>query len=369
MIPVLKPLLPVTRDIVPYLERIDENRYYSNQGPLVRLFEERLATHFSIHPDKLVTSANGTLALTQLLNASEVKKGSYCVMPSWTFVATPASVINAGLIPFFIDVGLNDWAIHPEDVRSLMRSHDVGAVIVVSPFGANIDVDAWEKFYVDTGVPVIIDAAAGFDSQSVLRKSRPVSLPTMVSLHATKVFGIGEGAVVLSNNEFFSKKIRMHGNFGFHGSREAILTGTNTKLNEYMGAVGLAALDNWEQIRREWQDLSNVFAEFVQTCPQLSFAPRFNQGWVSSYGIINFRNQKDRDRVRESLKDHHIDTIAWWGKGCHTQAAYQTYPQQSLPHTESLSSTTLGLPFWRGLQRKDYETIFGIISTTLEKDI
>ena len=60
----------------------------------------------------------------------------------------------------------------------------------VVPFGQPIDVAAWDRFAAATGLPVVIDAAAGFDTLV------PGRIPTVVSLHATKVLGAGEGAFV-----------------------------------------------------------------------------------------------------------------------------------------------------------------------------
>ena len=37
-----RPLLPRAEEILPYLQRIDAQRWYSNSGPLLREFEERL---------------------------------------------------------------------------------------------------------------------------------------------------------------------------------------------------------------------------------------------------------------------------------------------------------------------------------------
>ena len=51
-VPVARPRLPTADEIAPYLQRIDESRWYSNNGPLVQEFEERLASHFGGESDK-----------------------------------------------------------------------------------------------------------------------------------------------------------------------------------------------------------------------------------------------------------------------------------------------------------------------------
>ena len=69
----------------------------------------------------------------------------------------------------------------------------VGAVMPVVPFGCPIDVAAWDRFRASTEIPVVIDAAAGFDALV------PGAVPAVVSLHATKVLGAGEGGFVVEH--------------------------------------------------------------------------------------------------------------------------------------------------------------------------
>jgi dTDP-4-amino-4,6-dideoxygalactose transaminase len=70
----------------------------------------------------------------------------------------------------------------------------VSAVTPVAPFGQPLDIAAWEGFRARTELPVVIDAAAGFDSLV------PGETPAVVTRHATKVIGIGEGGFVTSTD-------------------------------------------------------------------------------------------------------------------------------------------------------------------------
>src|SRR5262249_5036842 len=161
-----------------YLEAIDESCWYSNYGPLVTRLEQRLSRHLGLD-DCVITTANATLGLTASLLARGAPEGALCLMPSWTFAATAHAARAARMIPCFHDVERETWALDPEAVMlSLSRiSAPVGAVIVVSPFGAGLDTAAWQEFESKTGVRVVADGAAAFDTV------RPCAIPTVVSLH------------------------------------------------------------------------------------------------------------------------------------------------------------------------------------------
>lgn len=228
-LPVLRPSLPSADAVLPYWRSIDDSRWYSNYGPLVQKLEARLADHFGLAAEQVTTSANATLALCQSLKAVGARAGGLCVMPSWTFTATPAAALWAGLTPYFVEVDPLTWAITPESVMPLVKKGAVSAVIPVSPFGAPLDYVAWEGFRQETGVAVVHDAAAGFDGLS--RSGAPgTEAPVVISLHATKSFGVREGALVLCRDPELQKTIRQFGNFGFRGARDSLVPGLNAAL-------------------------------------------------------------------------------------------------------------------------------------------
>src|ERR1700730_4022064 len=103
-IPVMRPKLPVTESIAPYLRQIDASRIYSNFGPLARALERRLAEFFGLPLGSAVSIANPTLGIPLPLSAQHPKPGSLCAIPAWTFAATAHAATLAGLIPYFVDV-------------------------------------------------------------------------------------------------------------------------------------------------------------------------------------------------------------------------------------------------------------------------
>lgn len=236
-VPVARPELPKAEAVLPYMRQIDESRWYSNFGPLLTEFETRLAARFE-PGTQIVTCANATQALALTLQAMQLPKGSLCAMPAYTFVATAHAVIAAGLIPYFLDVDPDDWMLRPQTVRqALARAPGaISAVILVAPFGLMPDPASWLALREETGVAVLLDAAAAFDD------AHAAALPTVVSLHATKVLGIGEGGFLATEDGDLAQRVRQLTTYGFKGSRESRIPATNAKLSEYAGAIGLAPL-------------------------------------------------------------------------------------------------------------------------------
>jgi dTDP-4-amino-4,6-dideoxygalactose transaminase len=86
----------------------------------------------------------------------------------------------------------------------------------VSAFGAPVDLRGWDAFTAETGIPAVLDAAAGVDTL------RPGMTPAVVSFHATKPLGIGEGGALVSVDAETIARFRSFANFGFGNGRQLV---------------------------------------------------------------------------------------------------------------------------------------------------
>jgi len=365
-VPVMRPRLPRADSYLDELRAIDERQWYSNHGPAVRRFEALLAAHFKLPTEGVASFANGTLALTVALQALGVQPRQRCLMPSWTFVASASAVVAAGLVPHFVDVHPRTWALDPEALMNRRDLGGVGAVMAVSPFGAPLDRAAWEAFTARTGIPVLIDAAAGFDAVASIGRAAPGPTPTMISLHATKVFGVGEGAILLSSDRPLVEMARQFGNFGFCSVAEAIVPGTNAKLSEYAAAVGLAAMREWPARRLQLLATAAAYRAALSAVPGVSLAPEFGSGWVGSTCCVTLPG--DGLIVGERLAERGIETRRWWRRGCHQQPAFGGYPRDKMPVTLDLARRCLGLPFFPDMTSGDIERVADALAASCETD-
>jgi dTDP-4-amino-4,6-dideoxygalactose transaminase len=337
---VARPRLPTAEAVLPYLQRIDEARWYSNFGPLLSEFEARLAGRFR-EGTHVVTVANATQALTLALTAMDLAPGGYVAMPAWTFVATAHAVAQAGLKPWLVDVDSESGMLEPQAVLALSRElkRDVAAVIPVCAFGDVSGLARWRAFAHATGVPVLVDAAAAFDALSDAR------LPAVVSLHATKALGVGEGGFLATEDEALARRVRQLTTFGFQGSRDAQVAATNAKLSEYAAAVGLAALDAWPGDRLRWMRAAQMLRIALIGRPEVRFQAGWGSDWITSVCTVGLPAGSAR-RVVEWLGAAGVETRAWWGKGCHREPAFRHCRREVLPVTERLAEATVGLPFF-----------------------
>jgi len=278
-------------------------------------------------------------------------------MPSWTYLATPAAACWAGLEPWFLDVNSDDWQLKPDMVHRALTSApgELSAVIVVAPFGSRFDSDAWDDFARESGLPVVIDAAAGFDTATA------GEVPVMVSLHATKPLSTGEGGLVMTRNKALSAKIRALSQYGFADSHNVTMAGQNAKLSEYAAAVGLAALDGWPERREALLARTTAYLKGLAASPDIRSAPGTGTD-VASSTLNVVLNSPNVDEVMAELAANGIETRQWWHKGCHVKPAYANCPRTNLPVTEDLAQRMLSLPFFADLAFEDIDRVCRALS-------
>ena len=360
----MRPLLPPLEELAPYLAEIDANRFYTNFGPLLRRFEGKMAVRFGCGPGQLVTASNATVGLTLALEAAGASKGTLCVVPSYTFIATAVAIVRAGLRPLFVDVDPDTLALSPGRAAAAIAEagEPVGAVLPVSPFGRPVDGMAWAAFQRRADVPVVIDGAAAFDG------TRLSPVPTVISLHATKAFGMGEGALVLAEDERFLGRVRDLTTFGFPFDEDRALqcadpavVGTNAKVSEYGAAVGLAMWDRWPEHRARLASVRGRYLEAFASLDGVSCQPGDDGSWVSA--TLNVMvGAAGVDRLVEALEHRQIPYRRWWRLGCHRAPAYADYPRLPLPNTESLAPRVIGLPCYGDLAEHDQQRIIACVA-------
>lgn len=360
-VPVAKPRLAEFAAALPYLRSIDDTRTYSNFGPLNTRFEQRLAEHFGLGAGCVVTCSNATVGLSMALQQAAAKSGGrYCLMPSWTFAATAHAAIAAGLTPFLVDVEATSMALSPEIAAEALADAPgpIAAVLPVAPFGLPLNAADWDAFETATGIPVVIDAAAGFDGL------KPGRAPSVVSLHATKVLGIGEGGFITSTDPALIADIRRRSNFGFDGARDATLSGCNGKISEYAAAIGHAALDLWPLMRMQYANVLAYYRSALAGTPHLTIAEGLGETWAASTFNIEAPEPAILE-IERRLTQAGIATRRWWGAGLHGHQAFRYLPRRDLPTTRRLAAETLGLPCWPGLSTEEMDEVSATVRGVL----
>jgi dTDP-4-amino-4,6-dideoxygalactose transaminase/ubiquinone/menaquinone biosynthesis C-methylase UbiE len=358
-IPVLRPLVARRDRIAPYLDRIDSERIYSNYGPLVVELNERLSHSFCLPTGSVVCASSGTAALTGAILA-EVGRAStkrpLAVVPSFTFVATALAVEQCGYELLLMDVDRETWMLCPHSVQRLPDLDRVGLVVPVAPFGRHVPQEPWLHLRRETGIPVIVDAAASFEAFMRQKTGTVGIVPAALSFHTTKAYSTGEGGAVVSLDADCVLRSARALNFGILGDRDCRGPGLNGKMSEYHAAVGLAELDWWSAKAMAFH---RVMADYEREFRAVGLSDRLFRApdVASCYMLFLCRTAAEAARVALGLSREGIGHRAWYGAGLQAQPHFLQWSREDFPVTKDLAHRLIGLPAGPTLSRMQIERV------------
>lgn len=374
-IKLLLPDLPLADSLLPHLRRIDAARWYTNFGPLVKEFEEELSHHWPTpQPSNLdtlpilhvVTLNSGTAPLELGIAAMGLPQESNVLLPSFSFPATASALLRNNLQPVFSDVAADTWQLTPAMARAIAVQHTLSLVLPVATFGCPLDIVAWDQFVEDTGIPVLMDAAAAFGNQAIGRHTH-----ASFSLHATKPFGIGEGGLFVTRDAEMSERVRRLSNFGFENGLSTVV-GTNAKLSEYAAAVALVQWARWPQMQANRQTQWASFRAYLKVLPGVQLQSGYEQSTMPANVVVTL--PCPADIAVDVLAQSGIETRRWYCPPLHLHPAFASFTSPCallsgpFPVTDVLASCSLGLPWHHLLKLTDFQQTTIALAQALNRD-
>ena len=111
---VTRPFLPPLEEFCRELQSIWQNRWLTNDGPIVKRFNRELCNYFET--DNLCLFNNGTLALQIALQGMGIS-GEVITTP-FTFVATTHTLFWNKIRPVFVDIEPDYYTLDPEKIEA-----------------------------------------------------------------------------------------------------------------------------------------------------------------------------------------------------------------------------------------------------------
>jgi len=256
---------PNIGDRARFLERVSgifDRRRLTNDGPLVRELERRLADALDV--PHCVAVASGTVGLQVAARALGLE--GEVIMPSLTFVATAHALEWLGIRPVFGDVDAATLTLDPARAADLVTPR-TRALLGVHLWGRSCAVEALERLAVDRGLRLVFDAAHAFGCTHAGRGIARFGDVSVFSFHATKVVNSFEGGALATRDAELAARARLVRNFGFAGYDEVVCLGTNGKMSEVSAAMALTSLESLDQFLAANRRNYGAYREALATVP------------------------------------------------------------------------------------------------------
>ena len=189
---------------------------FLTQGPLIEIFEKRIATYVGAKYAVAVSSATAGLHISYL--ALGLSIGKKILTSPITFVSTANAALFCNANVEFVDIDKSNLLMDASKVESKIKlNSNIDIIVPVLFAGASEGSDKIYKTARSYGKKIVEDAAHGLGGTYLNGDkigSCKYSDCTVFSLHPVKSIAAGEGGVVTTNNKEIYKKLlrlRSHG--------------------------------------------------------------------------------------------------------------------------------------------------------------
>ncbi len=345
------------------------------QGRFVAEFEALAADWLGC---EIVACSSGTAALHLALLALELQHGDEVLVPAFTWPSTAHVIVQAGLVPVFVDVDADTLCVTADAMRRAVGPR-TRAILPVHLFGATAPMRDLLELAASHQLRVIEDAACSIGSRvDTGAWSGTVGDIGCFSLHPRKTITTGEGGLLATRDATLAARLRLLRNHGMERNEQGIVftaPGLNYRLGELQGALGVGQMQQLGSILEQRRALTDAYIGLLSDLPvQVPSGIRNPQVAVQSFVIDLAPAAGDspslgpwRQNIMASLREAGVETTI--GTYCVTdQPVYEhrALPSpQAFPASRHLARALMTLPLHHRMNMDDVRTVVSALKDTL----
>jgi dTDP-4-amino-4,6-dideoxygalactose transaminase len=326
-----------------------------------------------------IAVANGTAALHLVCQAVGLGPGDEVIVPSLTFVATANAVAYTGATPVFADVaGLSEPWLSCRACEAAITDR-TRAVMTVDYGGHCGELEALRALCADRGLVLLEDAAHAAGSRLDGSHLGTFGLAGAFSLFSNKNFAIGEGGLVVTDDDAVADRVRLlrsHGmtsltwdrHRGHASDYDVVGLGFNYRMDEPRAALATSRLGRLDAENRRRAELDARYRQALEgldLAPALPAAPGLESAHHLFVAVLD--EGVDRDAFRRRLADAGIQTSVHYPP-LHQTTLYRDSGAR-LPVTEEYASRAVTLPLFAHLAEADQDRVIAAAQAALASGV
>lgn len=350
----LKPQLDALREEIRHaIDSVLDSRQFI-LGRFVQEFEENFAQYCGVRHAVAVNS--GTSALHLSLLAAGVGHDDEVITVPFSFAATVAAIYYCGARPVFVDIDRSTFNMDVGQISAAVTSR-TKAILPVHLYGQPANMTGILEIARHHRLVVIEDAAQAHGAEYLGKRVGGLGNLGCFSFYPTKNMGAcGEGGMVTTNEDGLAEQVRLLRDWGQDRKYHHAIRGYNYRMEGIQGAilsVKLKYVEQWTEARRAiaatYDSLLTASQVTTPVClPQCRHV----------YHTYTVRSEQ-RARLQNHLADSGIGTAIHYPVPLHLQTAYTdpSFPEGSLPESESAASEVLSIPVYAELSPANVEEV------------
>ena len=343
-----------------------------SMGPQTAAFEEAFAAYTGARHALAVSS--GTAALHLMCLAIGLGPGDEVIVPSLTFVATANAIAYTGARTVFADIaGVQEPWLSAASAEAALTPR-TRAVLAVHYGGHAGEAAALRSLTRRHGLILLEDAAHAAGSRSAGKHLGTLGLAGAFSFFPNKNLGIGEGGVLVTDDDDVAARARLLRSHGMttltwdryrgHASAyDVVALGFNYRIDEPRAALARERLLRLDAENRRRARLAARYRAALEGHVALPAAPA--DGLESSHHLFTIVVEPgaDRDGIRAQLAAAGIETSVHYPP-VHGFAIYRDGAPE-LPLTDDYARRTISLPIYAHMTDDQQDLVVDALLGTL----
>ena len=292
-------------------EIFDSKSLFYN-GKRVKQFEENFASY--IGTDYAVAVSSGTAAIKAALIAAGVRPGDEVITQSFTFIATVEAILDVGAKPVIINID-ETLNMNPIELRNAI-TNKTKAVIPVDMLGVSTEVDEINSICKENNIVTIDDNCEALGADWGNKKLGSQFDMCVFSFDNGKTITTGEGGMIVTNNEEYSKLCREYRDHGHEnnpkyprGRDTHRIFGFNFRTTEINAAIGIEQLKKLDHIVENNRKNYAIYKSELEKIDELTFRkiPKKNTPLCDCL-IFSFPNPAQADAFVNLINEKGLGT-------------------------------------------------------------
>ena len=333
--------------------RVVRRGVFVNAGEEIERLERRLADYCGTR--EAIALSSGTAALALAIKAAGIGPGDEVITAPNSFVASAATIVEAGARPVFADV-LPDQNIDPDAVERAITPR-TKAIMPVHLSGRICRMDRIMELAKAHGLKVIEDAAQSIGSAFQGRKSGSFGDFGCFSTHPLKnLNAAGDGGFITTDDRAAAERLRRLRNHGLAERDRVEEWGTLARMHVLQAAILDYRLDKLDAVIGRRRENAALYQRLLKH--ESVFAPPCRQDEFNSFHTFVVQLER-RDALRRHLSDLGIKTAIHYPVPLHLQpaAAGLGYKTGDFPVAERQAQRILTLPVNQYMAPADVEAV------------
>jgi len=340
-----------------YVNECLSSTWISSKGEFILRFEESFARYINV--EHATTVSNGTVALHLALLAIGIGPEDEVIVPTFTYIASVNSIVHVGAKPVFIDSLSSTWQMDPLDIERKITSR-TKAVMAVHLYGHPCDMAAISRLCKKYNLLLIEDCAEAFGSYYEGSHVGTFGDIATFSFFGNKTITTGEGGMVVTKQlKYYEMALRLKTQgVSSHTQYWHDIIGYNYRMTNICAAIGLAQLENADELIAKKRLIASWYQEFLTDLPLTVHQETENV--IHSYWMcsILLNTPEEREPLRTHLLKEGVETRPLFYP-VHQMPMYAN--QESYPIATHISERGMNLPSYPSLTKHDVEQISKII--------